>query len=75
MPPVLLAPGRTNGQFTFTLQSEPGLRFQILASTNLTLPLSSWTDLGNVTNAAGATTFLDPVTNLNSRFYRALQLP
>lgn len=72
--PVLLAPGRTNGQFTFTLQSEPGLRFEILASTNLSLPLPSWTDLGSVTNAAGTVAFTDTATNFNVRFYRALQL-
>jgi len=72
--PVLLAPGRTNGQFTLTLESEPGLRFEILATTNLILPLSSWTDLGSVTNAAGAVAFTDTATNFNVRFYRAHQL-
>ena len=73
--PALLAPAWTNGQFTFTLQSEPGLRFEILASTNLALPLSNWTSLGTVTNVTGTVPFLDPATNLNRRFYRARQLP
>ena len=73
--PVLLCPARTNGQFSFTLQSEPGLRFEILASTNLTLPLSNWTNLGTLTNLTGAISFLDTTTNLNRRFYRAHQLP
>jgi hypothetical protein len=72
--PVLLTPARSNGQCTFTLESEPGLRFEILASTNLALPLSNWTSLGTLTNVTGDVPFLDPATNLNSRFYRARQL-
>jgi hypothetical protein len=73
--PALLAPARTNGQFTFTLESEPGLHFEILATTNLSLPMSSWTNLGILTNVTGDTPFLDPATNLNRRFYRAHQVP
>jgi hypothetical protein len=73
--PALLAPGYTNGQFSFTLQSEPGLRFEILASTNLPLPLSNWTRLGTVTNMDGTVPFLDPDASLNRRLYRARQLP
>jgi hypothetical protein len=73
--PALTNPGVTNGQGGFTLQSQPGLRFEILASTNLTLPLSNWTSLGTLTNVTGAIPFLDPATNLNSRFYQARQLP
>jgi hypothetical protein len=73
--PVLLTPARTNTQFTFTLASVLGLRFEILASTNSTLPLSDWTSLGIVTNATGATPFLDPATNFTRRFYRARQVP
>lgn len=73
--PALVAPIYTNGHFSFTLQSEPGLPFEILASTNAALPLSNWTSLGVLTNVTGATAFTDPVTNLNRRFYRARQLP
>lgn len=73
--PCLLAPARANSQFTFTLHSYPGLRFEILASTNLALPLSNWTSLGTLTNESGFTPFLDPAANLTRRFYRALQLP
>ena len=72
--PVLLAPARASDQFTFTLQSEPGLRFEILATTNFALPTSNWTSLGTVTNVTGDVPFLDPATNLNRRFYRARQL-
>ena len=72
--PALLAPGRTNGQFSCTLQSEPGLRFEMLASTNLTLPTSNWTSLGTLTNVNGTVPFFDTATNLTRRFYRARQL-
>lgn len=73
--PLLLSPVRTNGGFAFTLESEPGLRFEMLASTNIALPLSNWTSLGTLTNVSGTMPFLDSATNFNRRFYRALQLP
>ena len=69
--PALVAPLYTNGHFSFTLQSEPGLPFEILASTNVALPLSNWTSLGTLTNGTGATAFTDPADNLSRRFYRA----
>ena len=73
--PILLNPVRTNGQFQFTLQSEPGLAFQILASTNLTLPSTNWTSLGFVTNITGTIPFVDTPANFPQRFYQARQLP
>jgi hypothetical protein len=73
--PKLVSPARTNGQFQFTLQSEPGLAFQIIASTNLTLPSSNWTSLGFVTNVTGAIPFVDTSSNFPQRFYQARQLP
>ena len=73
--PTLLNPVRTNGQFQFTLQSEPGLAFQILASTNLTLTASNWTSLGVVTNVTGTIPFVDTSANFPQRFYQARQLP
>ena len=74
VPTALLAPAWTNGQFTFTLQSEPGLSFEILATTNLALPTSNWTSLGTLTNMTGSTNFLDPTASFSRRFYRAYQL-
>jgi hypothetical protein len=73
--PVLLVPACTNGQFSFTLLSEPGLHFEILASTDIAPPLSNWTSLGTLTNVTGSVPFLDPATEFNRRFYRARQLP
>jgi hypothetical protein len=73
--PVLGDARMTNSQSSFTLQSQPGLAFEILATTNLSLPLSNWTSLGNLTNVTGAAPFLDPNAGINRRFYRARQLP
>ncbi len=73
--PALLSPVRTNGQFQFTLQSEPGYAFEILTATNLSLSLSNWTSLGTVTNVTGAIPFIDTSTDFNQRFYQARQLP
>ena len=65
---------RTNGQFQFTLQSEPGLRFEILATTNLALAPANWSSLATLTNVSGALPFTDPA-NFSQRFYKARQLP
>jgi hypothetical protein len=73
--PALLGAARSGGQFQFTLQSEPGLRFEILAGSDLALPLSGWTAVGKVTNVTGTVSFIDTGTGLNRRFYRARQLP
>ena len=68
-------PGRTKGQFGFTLQSEPGLPFQILAATSVAQTATSWTSIATFTNVTGTFSFLDTTTNLGQHFYRARQLP
>jgi len=73
--PALINPSWSNGQFVATLLSEPGLVFQILATTNLSVPLSNWTSVVTLTNVSGTTSFIDPATNYNERFYQAQQLP
>ena len=73
--PVLRETSFTSGQFGFVLASEPGLRFEILASTNLALPSAGWTSLGTVTNVTGSVPFTDPVAPSLPRFYRARALP
>ena len=73
--PVLTSVTATNGVFGFKLESEPAQRFEVMASTNLTLPLSNWVSLRTVTNDAGSMFFSEPATNLVRRFYRARQLP
>src|SRR3954462_4982812 len=42
----LASPVRSSGHFQFLVQSEPGLRFEVLASTNVALAVPSWTSLG-----------------------------
>jgi hypothetical protein len=73
--PNLGSPGLVNGQFKFTLQSEPGLGFEILATTNAVLAVSNWTSLGTLTNVTGTSSFTDIAPNSNQRYYQARQLP
>jgi hypothetical protein len=73
--PALINPGMTNGRFQVTLLSEPGLVFQILATTNLTVPLANWTSLATLTNTTGSVPFVDSTTGLGQRFYTARQSP
>ena len=72
--PVVTNPRMTNGQFGFSLLSQPGQQFEMLASTNLSLPISNWTSLGILTNVTGTAAFSDPATNFTGRFYQARQL-
>jgi len=73
--PHLTNPQIISNRFGFTVRSEPGLQFEVLAHTNITSPLSDWTSLGIVTNVSGTNAFSDPATNLNRRFYTLHQLP
>lgn len=73
--PMLLNPVRTNNQFQFTVQSEPGMLLEILATTNATLPALNWTSLGNLTNTTGTIPFIDTSANFHQRFYQARQMP
>jgi hypothetical protein len=73
--PALVNPNLSNGQFGATLLSQPGLVFQILAATNLSLPLSNWSTVVTLTNTSGTTPFLDPAPASSQRFYLARQTP
>ena len=67
--PVLSASTLANGQLPLTIEAAAGQRVEIQASTNLV----RWTTIGVLTNANGATPFIDTAaTNFNSRFYRTL---
>ena len=72
--PALTALSRTNGQFTLALGSDPG-RFDILASTDITLATPNWTNLGTVTNYSGSVSFTDTNSSLPRRFYQARRAP
>ncbi|MGC3956857.1 MAG: hypothetical protein QM813_02485 [Verrucomicrobiota bacterium] len=73
--PQLTHPTITNNQFQFILRSEPGLCFEILASTNTTLATANWTVLSTVTNITGELPFVDSAPFFAQRFYQARQLP
>jgi hypothetical protein len=66
--PVLVNPLLTNGQFNFTVQSEPGLNLEVLAATNLSAP--TWVSVGTLSNATGTVSFFDAITNSDRRYYQ-----
>jgi len=72
-PPSILTPSLvwTNGQFSFTLQSQAGSVLEIQASTNLV----DWTSLATLTNQTGTLPFTDTDNAFTRRFYRLHQLP
>ncbi len=57
------------------VESQPGLKFDILASANLSEPLENWTVIGQVENVTGTITFQDPSINTGRRFYIARYAP
>jgi hypothetical protein len=73
--PRLVGASVNDDRFTCLLESEPGRRFEILATTDLALPLGSWTPLGAVTNVTGSVAFTDPTPASSQGFYRARELP
>ncbi|MEO6184572.1 MAG: hypothetical protein ABIP71_16005 [Verrucomicrobiota bacterium] len=73
--PVLRNPVFTNGQFQATLLSEPGLRFDMLRTTNIALASTNWLTIATVTNSTGTTVFTDSNAGASLNFYRARQLP
>ena len=72
--PVLTSPSWNNGQFTVTIQSDPGLRFEVLGSADVTLPLAQWTSLGTVANESGTVSFTDAAGGAR-RYYLAREAP
>jgi hypothetical protein len=63
----------TAGQFRFQFVGAPGATYTVLGSTNVSLPLSNWTQAGTATNIApGQYQFTDPaaMTSQPKRFYR-----
>jgi hypothetical protein len=73
--PALRDAAWADGQFQFRLTSEPGLSFELLASSELTLALANWTRLDTVTNFSGDTMFTNTATGTGGRFFQARQLP
>jgi alpha-tubulin suppressor-like RCC1 family protein len=61
-----------NGSFQFAFTNSLGSTFTVLATTNVSLPLSTWTALGGATEVSpGHFQFTDPQAfNYRQRFYR-----
>jgi hypothetical protein len=61
---------QANGVMTFSFTNNPGLRFQILTSTNVALPLSQWTVIGIATESSPGNYHYATSTATNAeRFY------
>ena len=73
--PVLSGAVGTSGGFHLSLVSEPGLRFEVLASANIMAAVSNWGSVATLTNTTGSLTYTDPTAGLQQRFYQVKQLP
>lgn len=73
-PPMLVEVELENGEVRFTLESDPGLRFDLLASADLGLPIEAWERVTTLTNVTGRATYSEPATNSVCRWYQARQL-
>jgi hypothetical protein len=71
---TLSSPSLTNGKFTFTISSEPGLKFEIQAAANFPAAPSDWISIGTITNVTGSATFTDGTPGSEKRYYRTRQL-
>jgi hypothetical protein len=70
-PPVLENVAHEPGSgVALTFSGSPGQAYSVLATTNISLPLDSWTAISSGTFGFGPVTFPDlTVTNLSQRFY------
>ena len=62
----------SNGSFQFSFTNTPGIPFDVLVSTNISLPLTNWSVYGSATEiSSGHFQFADPKsTDYSRRFYR-----
>jgi hypothetical protein len=71
----LATPALSSGQMQFTVLSDPGAVVQVLATSDLTLPVANWTSLATLTNTSGNMTFVDESATLSERFYAVKPSP
>lgn len=60
-----------DGQFTFTILSEPGATLEILQSTDASRPLSEWDNLEVIKNETGSLTYTVPNSEGTGFYYMA----
>jgi hypothetical protein len=71
--PLVASIESPNGNLQITFTNSPGTLFAVLASTNLTLPISNWIVIGSASEVSpGHFEFSDSETNFTQRFYRAV---
>ncbi len=73
--PRLSSPGWTDDSFGFVIESQPGMRVEVLVGDSPGDPVASWTSVGIVRNVSGRLRFVDPAPGLARRFYQVRQLP
>jgi sugar lactone lactonase YvrE len=76
-PPVLSSARMlSNGAFQFEFTNDPGTAFTVLATTNLSLPVSNWTVAGTATNIApGLFQFTSQPTTDDARLFYTVRSP
>jgi len=71
--PALSNPVRSNNQFSLTVQSEPGMVFEVQKTESLAT--GSWSSAGFLTNTYGTALFTDTTAVVGEAYYRARALP
>jgi hypothetical protein len=75
-PPTLGGVSLSGGAFTFTFTSTPGLSFSVLATNNVTAPMSTWPVIGTATESpAGRYHFMDPNAGTNPDTFYTIRQP
>jgi hypothetical protein len=67
-----LGAGSSSGNINLTVSGAPGVTYRMLATTNLALPLSSWTPIATNTIDGSGLWHLNDVPNQPALFYRAV---
>ena len=76
VPPTLQASGWMNsGSFQMTLGGPNGQAYEILTTTNLSLPMPAWTPLTNGTFGSDPVNYTNPAATDGARFYRVVSKP
>jgi hypothetical protein len=77
-PPQILAalPPSGNGAFQFAFGNSENVSFTVLASTNLSLPLTNWSVIGTASNIAPELfEFTDPDASNNAQRFYGIRSP